>query len=192
MTSQRDLLQRVAAGDEAAFEDLYVQLHDRLYGFLYRLTGRAAAAEELINDTMLVVWRSAAAFEGRSAVSTWVFGIAYRKARKELERTRRDRSAVPLDQVVLVEPVDADRRLRRTEIRERLTAALEQLSLEHRAVIELTYFGGHSYREIAEIVGCPENTVKTRMFHARRRLRPILRQLRPADERGTRQRRRGT
>lgn len=167
------LVGRIAARDLRAFEALYRAYHSRLTRFLDRLTRRGALVEEVLNDTMLVVWNRADSYNGRSKVSTWIFAIAYRKALKSLKR---------LDEAVEDEQPDQrvssdagpEQQLGQQQLRSALARALDQLTPEHRAVIELTYFHGIGYREIAQIVDCPVDTVKTRMFHARRRLRALL------------------
>ncbi len=166
------LVARIAAGELPAFESLYRLYHPRLTRFLDRMTRRPGMVEELLDDTMLVVWRRAASYNGRSKVSTWVFGIAYRKALKALRQ---------LDEAVEAsgdEPLSPDdepeRHVGRRQVHALLMRALDGLSAEHRAVVDLTYFHGMGYREIAEVVECPVDTVKTRMFHARRRLRLLL------------------
>ena len=169
---ERSLLARVAEGDRDAFRELYLRYHRRLARFLTRLTHRREDAEEIINDTMWIVWQRASDFRGASRVSTWVMGIAYRRALKMIRR------AVTHERAMLLEAVDdepshdvvvessADRKL--------LERALAQLPLEQRLVLELTYYLDHSCEEIADIMECPVNTVKTRMFHARRKLRVLL------------------
>jgi RNA polymerase sigma-70 factor (ECF subfamily) len=140
------------------------------------MTGHLDLAQEGINDVMLVVWRSGASFGGRSSVSTWIMGIAYRKALKLHESSRRWSkyfAAVDFDEwiersEVAAEPSDDG------DLRDLLDESLRHLSPEHRAVVELTYFYGCSYEEIAAIADCPVNTVKTRMFHARAKLKKLL------------------
>jgi RNA polymerase sigma-70 factor (ECF subfamily) len=169
------LLDRVAGGDRGAFESLYRRYHPRLYGYLLRLLRRPELAEEALNDAMFVVWKKAASFRGRSRVSTWIFGIAYRKGLKAL--AGQDRREIEGGDGPGDEPLAAggpDRDLADSELARHLAAALARLPAEQRAVVELTYFQSLPYREIAEIMGCPVNTVKTRMFHARRRLRQML------------------
>jgi RNA polymerase sigma-70 factor (ECF subfamily) len=166
------LLSRVAEGDRQAFQELYVCYHRRLARFLTRLTRGYPIAEEIINDTMYVVWRKAAGFRGQSQVSTWIMGIAYRRALKALKRE----SAAAL---VPYMPGDedaqaADPTRQADELREWIGHALDQLPAEQRMVIEFTYYLGLSCQEIATIMECPVNTVKTRMFHARRKLRTAL------------------
>lgn len=170
------LLARIANGDRAALRELYGTYYHPLLRFIYRITGRLELAQEGVNDVMLVVWRNGRSFGGRSSVSTWIMGIAYRKALKLLAASRRwtDRIAgTPLDEVVerfdgMAEQSDDG------DLRDLLDAALRHLSAEHRAVVELTYFYGCSYEEIAAIAACPVNTVKTRMFHARAKLKKLL------------------
>jgi RNA polymerase sigma-70 factor (ECF subfamily) len=172
------LLARVAEGDRHAFEVLYRRYYPRLYGFLLRLTRRPEVAEEAINDTLFVVWRKAAEFAGASRVSTWIFGIAYRKGLKGLARLERrrddDAEGGPAAGREPIAPGGPGHDLDAGELARELGAALVQLPPEQRAVVEMTYFQDLPYREIAAMMDCPVNTVKTRMFHARRRLRELL------------------
>ena len=171
--AEASLIGRIAARDLRAFEVLYRAYHTRLTRFLERLTRRATLVEEVLNDTMLVVWNRADTYNGRSKVSTWIFAIAYRKALKALQRIDE-----PIEDPEPEQRASADagpeQRLGQQEVRSALARALDDLTAEHRAVIELTYFHGIGYREIAQIVDCPVDTVKTRVFHARRRLRALL------------------
>jgi RNA polymerase sigma-70 factor (ECF subfamily) len=167
------LLARVALGERPAFEALYRLYHPRLSRFLDRMTRRPGMVEELLNDTMLVVWRRAASYNGRSKVSTWVFGIAYRKALKALHRLD-EAVEDDGDEPPAAEHDEPEQLIGRLQVHALLMKALDGLSAEHRAVVDLTYFHGMGYREIAEVVDCPVDTVKTRMFHARRRLRGLL------------------
>ena len=124
--------------------------------------------EEVLDDVMFVVWTDARKFRGTAAVSSWIFGIAYRKAMTAIRADRRYQSR--LDRNAVIDAVAGDL----TQHTEWIHAGLRQLSPDHRQVVELTYYGGFSYQEIADIAGCPVNTVKTRMFHARRRLKVLL------------------
>jgi RNA polymerase sigma-70 factor (ECF subfamily) len=167
------LLRRVAAKDRKAFEALYHLYYRRLFGYLLKLTRRAELVEEVLNDVMLAIWKGAASFDGRSRPSTWIFGIAYHKSLKALAR----RPEEPDEEAGGPEPVDRDEPeslAARRELAGVLGRALGALPPEQRAVVELTYYYGLAYQEIGEILGCPVNTVKTRMFHARRRLRELL------------------
>ena len=181
--SEIHLLRRVGARDRKAFEALYHAYHRRLFGYLLKVMRRADLVEEVLNDVMLAIWKGAAGFDGRSRPSTWIFGIAYHKALKALAR----RSSRPMETMEgadpdrePAEPVDSEEPeslLVRRELAGVLGQALRALPTEQRTVVELTYYYGLPYQEIAEIMGCPVNTVKTRMFHARRRLRELLPEL---------------
>lgn len=167
------LLGHIAKGDKQAFDVFYRRYHPRLARFLERVTRRPGLVEELLNDTLLVVWDRAASFNRRSKVSTWVFAIAYRKALKALLRWDQALPAEALEQSVDQGP-GPEQLLGQQQLHAALQEALDGLSAEHRAVVDLTYFHGLAYGEIAAIVDCPPDTVKTRMFYARRRLRVLL------------------
>lgn len=166
------LLKLVLQRDRAAFEELYRLYRPRLAHFLINLVHRPMLAEEVLNDTMMVVWERADSFNGASKLSTWIFAIAYRKAMKGLRRND-DAVADDAGHHVLAE-TGPDEEAWRDQSHARLMAAIADLSPEHRAVVDLTYFHDLGYREIAQILGCPVNTVKTRMFHARRHLKRRL------------------
>ena len=88
-TRDRELLDGVRGRNRTAFQELYVKYYHVLLRFIYRITGQLETAQEGVNDVMLVIWQSAAAFEGKSRVSTWILGIAYRKALKLRQGARR-------------------------------------------------------------------------------------------------------
>ena len=170
---ETQLVRRIACQDRHAFELLYRIYYRRLTRFLDRVTRKPQMIDEILDDTMLVVWRKAATFNGASQVSTWIFAIAYRKAMKAFKRERgRVQGSLDLDapacapspEIAFIEG----------ESRSALRRLVAELSAEQRAVVELTYYHGCAYKEIAEIVGCPVDTVKTRMFHARRKLRAVM------------------
>ena len=167
------LVARIASEDQHAFEVLYRIYYRRLARFLERVTRRPHAIEEILDDTMLAVWRKADTFNGSSQVSTWIFAIAYRMALKSFKRDRnwvrnlfddREETSAPSPEAELIQD----------QARSRIQRLLADLSPEQRAVVELTYYHGCAYKEIAEIVGCPVDTVKTRMFYARRKLKAVL------------------
>jgi len=171
-TRQRDLdlLRRVARADREAFESLYRSYHPRLQRYLGRYLRSSGAIEDVIHEVMLAIWQQADRFREASRVSTWIFGIAYHKALEELRRASSRPFAVPSEQLESsLQPVESQPGLRVA-----LEQALAQLPKEQREVVTLTYLQGHSYPEIARLMNCPVNTVKTRMFHARRKLRGLL------------------
>jgi len=169
-----DLIHRVGTGDQAALEHLYRKYYDYLYRFVFQITRRTDYVQEVINEVMFVVWEKAAAVVPRSRASTWILGIAHYKALQAIHRGRLQ-AGVDLhrdggsDEGV----ADEGMSLRELETDELLFAMLRSLSPEQRAVMELVYFHGLHYSEIALVIGCPENTVKTRVFHARRKLRTL-------------------
>lgn len=169
------LIERIVQRDRAAFEALYRRYYPRLTRFVERMTRRPQIAGEVVNDTMWVVWRKAASYNGQSKVSTWIFSIAYRITLRTLGR-QRDPVDWEAPETPAPEESEPDQELMRRQDRHVLEKAMAQLSAEHRAAIELTYFHGCTCREIAQIVGCPVDTVKTRLFYARRRLRTLLAQ----------------
>jgi len=168
-----ELIAQVADGDLQAFEKLYRVYQPRLTRFLRALLKRPELIEEVLDDTMMVVWQSAGNFRGASKLSTWVFTIAHRKAQKARARWPDPIGDPEFDTRVSEDPLP-DHELHCGGLRTALMRAMDQLSADHRAVVDLTYFHGLGYREIAEIVDCPVDTVKTRMFHARRRLKQAM------------------
>ena len=167
------LIARVAAGDLRAFETLYKAYHGRLSHFLIRMVRRPVVVEEVVNDTMLVVWNRADTYNGQSKVSTWIFAIAYRRALKALRRMDEPMEDIYADRRPS-EEAGPEQQLGQRQMRGVLNGAMETLSHDHRAVVHLAYYQELGYREIAEIMDCPVDTVKTRMYHARRNLRTQL------------------
>ncbi len=167
------LMARVRAHDLPAFEELYRRYRPRLGRFLANIVHRPQVVEEVFNDTMMVVWNRPDSFSGASKLSTWIFAIAYRKALKA-----RQRQDEPVEDTYANERVSPDagpdQQVSQQRVQQVLLGAIGQLSADHRAVVDLTYFHGAGYREIAEIMDCPVDTVKTRMFHARRHLKRML------------------
>ena len=170
------LLERIAARDTAAFRALYLAYHKRISRFLLRFVRQHEMVEEIINDTMYVVWRKARDFRGDSQVSTWILGIAYRQALKSLRKGAANPlvdASVDPETIAVTHDSGASQR----ETREWIDLGLQALPPVQRMVIELAYFMGHSCEEIAVITDSPVNTVKTRMFHARAKLRGLLQDL---------------
>jgi RNA polymerase sigma-70 factor, ECF subfamily len=168
------LVARIAEGDRKAFEELYNLYHRRMARFLTRLTRRFDIAEEVINDTFFVVWRKAGDFRGDSQPSTWILGIAYRKARSAFRASAR---LAERDLESAAEALTTEAPANSEELRDWLGQALEQLPVEQRMAVELCYELGYSCEEIGTIMECPPNTVKTRLFHARAKLQKLLPQL---------------
>lgn len=168
-----DLVARILVKDVDAFEELYRSYRPRLTRFLFKLIHRPQMVEEVMNDTLMVVWDRAHTFNGASRLSTWVFGIAYRKAMKALRRQDDPVEDPWAEERVSLEP-NPEEAFGKQRAQMLLLRAISELSPDHRAVVEFTYFHEMGYREIADIMKCPVDTVKTRMFHARRHLKRRL------------------
>ena len=165
---ERSLLRSIAGEDRAALTELYESYQARLFKFVYRLTRSYSTSEELVNDIMLAIWRNAGKFRGDSKPSTWIFGIAYRQALKRLSKK----------QLLISPQFDVDR-LSDTdsgivEQEDWVRHGLDSLPAAQRIAMELVFYLGLSYEEVAAVTDCPVNTVKTRMFHARRKLKRLL------------------
>ena len=173
--SDEVLIGRIAQGDRLAMQVLFARHHVRVYRFVLRLVRNEASAEDLISEVFLDVWRQADRFEGRSSVSTWLLAIARFKAlssmRRKPDEELDDEAAGAIEDTSDTPEVS----LQKKDKSELLRGCLEQLSREHREVIDLVYYHEKSVEEVAEIVGIPENTVKTRLFYARKKLAELLR-----------------
>ena len=164
------LLQRIVEGDVLAFEAFYKLYYPRLFRFILRTTRESEYIEELIQETLLLVWEQPERFNFDSKISTWVFGIAYNKSLKAMSKAGKRSNDTDIDEFseILGDPMA--NMAENIENQDWLNQALDSLPADQRAVIELTFYHGLPYQEIATILDCPENTVKTRMFHARKKL----------------------
>lgn len=163
------LIRAIACGDRAAFEEIHSRYSQRIRAFALKLTRRRDLAEELTCETLTTIWLSAARFRHASKVSTWIFGITHILALKALRNANTAAPAATGSQIQeFHDPWYND------ELCEWLDAALALLPEEQRTALERCYRLGHSCQQIADSVGCPLSTVKTRMFHGRRKLRQLL------------------
>ena len=165
-----ELLARSADGSLEAFGELYELLYNPLVRFVYRYTRSEATIEEILNDTLFVVWQKAASFRGDSRAITWVFGIARRVAMKTIGRERA--WSQPREKAWSDSPDTSE--TSRLVALEALEWALAQLNCEQRTAIEMAYFHGLSCEEIAQIQQCPVSTAKTRLHYGRQRLRAVF------------------
>jgi len=165
---EQRLLLRIADDDRDAFDELFNSYHRRLFTFLFRLTRSHGVAEELTNDVLLTVWKDAGRFRGDSKPSSWIFGIAYRKALTHLGKRK-------LKLVPFVEQdaaaVANDARLEREDW---VRQGIDALPPKQKLTVMLVYFLGLSCAEAANVSGVPLSTVKTRMFHARKKMKVHL------------------
>lgn len=169
-----DLIARIGAGDETAVRVLYARHHVRVYRFVLRFVRKEAVAEEIVNEVFLDVWRNADRFEGRAKGLTWLLTIARNKAISTLRR----RPELELDEKMAVRIEDMsdtpEVSVQKADKSALIRACIGMLSPEHREIIDLVYYHEMSIRDVGEIVGIPTNTVKTRMFYARKKLSELL------------------
>jgi RNA polymerase sigma-70 factor (ECF subfamily) len=173
-SDDQTLVRLIAAGNKDAMRVLFARQNVRLFRFLVRLLGNEATAEDLVNEVFIDVWRHAGQFEGRSQVSTWILGIARHKALSAL----RQRSTDTFDDEMIEgieDPADNPEVAAQKNERARiLRDCLKQLSPAHREIIDLVYYHERSIEDVARITGAPQNTVKTRMFYARKRIATLM------------------
>jgi len=165
-----ELIRKVAERDKRALRQLYDLYYPRLARFLLRVTTDQELTREVINDVFLIVWQKAGEFRGDSHVSTWLIGIAYRQG---LKAVRSRKTSVPLSEADQ-EGGSEHGELNNLTLQLDIERLIELLGPEQRAVMELTYYFGCTYKEVGEILDCPENTVKTRMFYARQKIQHRL------------------
>jgi RNA polymerase sigma-70 factor, ECF subfamily len=175
-TSDEVLIGRIAGGDRLAMQVLFARHHVRVYRFVLRLVRNEAAAEDLISEVFLDVWRQAAKFEGRSAVSTWMLSMARFKALSTLRRRTEEELDDETAGAIEDSEDDPETALAKKDKGAALRQCLEKLSAEHREIVDLVYYHEKSVAEVSIIVGIPEATVKTRMFYARKKLSELLKE----------------
>lgn len=168
------LLDKIAIGNEAVFSEFYRLFEPRIYAFAKIRLNDLDEASDLLNEVMWEVWRGAGGFKGQSSVTTWVFGIAHHKVLDRLRR-RGKGEMEELDSVIAEDlDQDLDEIVTQKQMGEHLLRCMEKLTDVHRKVVHLAFFEDFSYREIGEIVGSPEGTIKARMFHAKQALKRCL------------------
>ena len=176
--SDRALLASIAQGDKTAIRLLFERHKVRVYRYALRMVSHEQAAEDIVSEVFFEVWRRAASFEGRSQVSTWLLGIARNLALETLRR----RSTESLDDRVArrIEDRadDPEVALQKNQQSAMIARCLKELSPIHREIIDLVYYHGKSINDLANILGIPRNTVKTRMFYARNAIAKRLKELR--------------
>ena len=173
-TSDEVLIAKIAQGDRLAMEALFARYRVRVFRFVLRMVRNEATAEDLNSDVFLDVWRQAGTFEGRSAVSTWIFSIARYKALTVLQRRPEEELDVERAGAIEDQADDPEVALAKKDKAAVLRQCLVKLSAEHREIVNLVYYQHKSVEEVAGIVGIPEATVKTRMFYARKKLSELL------------------
>jgi RNA polymerase sigma-70 factor (ECF subfamily) len=167
------LLQRIGAGDRAALKLLYERHSDALFHFIRARLRDPFEAGDVMQEVFLEIWRAAGRFEGRSAVRTWIFGIARNKAVDRMRRGARTVLAEPDETIADVTP-DPEALAAAASDAARVRECLARLSDTHRSAIHLAYYQELPYSEIAAVEGVPLGTIKTRVMHAKRLMMQCL------------------
>jgi RNA polymerase sigma-70 factor (ECF subfamily) len=174
------LLVRIGREDQAAFRQLYKAFSRKVYAYVLNMLNDHARSEEVVADTFYEVWRQPQRFRGDSKFSTWLIGIARRKALMVHRARRPDEVHEGLDDIAEVKASDAHdafAELAGAQRREGVARCMGKLSEEHRECLHLVFYEGMGLAEVAEVQNCPEGTVKTRLFHARQKIKNCLQAL---------------
>lgn len=174
------LLGRIEQGDEAAFRQLYKAFSRKLYAYALRQSSDPAQAEEIVSDTLYEVWKAPGKFRGDSQFSTWLIGIARNKLLMAYRARKHEADHDDVDE--MAEVLESDEAcgfdvLADKQRREGVLHCMSKLGDEHRECVHLVFYEGMSVAEVADVQKCPEGTVKTRLYHARQKLRNCLRLL---------------
>ena len=173
-SSDEMLIARIAGGDRLAMQTLFARHRTVVYRWLLRLVGNETVAEDLLSDVFLDVWRQAGRFQARSAVSTWLLAIARFKA-LSARRTRKDSELDETIEATVADTADDPEVMLAKKHRDQVVReAINELSPEHKEIIDLVYYHEKSVDECAQILGVPSGTVKTRMFYARKKLAEMV------------------
>jgi len=173
-TADEALVAAIAKGNQRAMRTLYNRHRVRVFRFALRLVSDAGYAEDIVSEAFIEVWRQADRFEGRSSVSTWIMSIARFKALSVLRRRQEIEFDEKLAEAVTDQSFTPENAVLEMDRRAQIRACLTQLSPDHREIIDLVYYHDKTIEEVAEIIRVPKNTVKTRMFYARKRLAQLL------------------
>jgi len=173
MVKENEILRQVAKRDKAAFTELFQSLHRRVYFYALNMVREEYLAEEVTAETFAEVWRCAASFKGDSKPSTWILGIARNIALKQVRASRRHQDD-DLESHFELSDEQGSGFVSRLEDANLVKRAMERLSWKHREIIELVFYEELSYEEIGKILNIPVNTVKTRVFYAKKALKAAL------------------
>ncbi|MHC1781811.1 MAG: RNA polymerase sigma factor [Anaerolineaceae bacterium] len=171
--SDTELLGRIAAGEEAALQELYTLYGQRLYAYALRLTDDPAVAEDAVQLTLMTVWRTAGRYRGEGRVLAWLLGILHHTALKSVRRRTLPISEGMEETLISASPLPEEQALAGEQAWQ-LRQGLKGLSPEHRAVLELIFYQELTITEAAKVCGCPPGTIKSRLNYARRHLRGHL------------------
>jgi len=167
LSREKELLAGVANGDESSFHRLYDEYSTRIFRYALTMLRSKHLAEEVVQETMVTVWKSAIKYSGRSRISTWILGIARNKSHELLRKELQDKH-LPKRPVSVEDPAPM------IEKKERMIAALDRLPIDQREIIFLTFYENLHYKTIAALLNIPEGTVKSRMYYAKKKLAEVL------------------
>ena len=177
---ETSLIEEIAKGNEKSLKKLIRLYKDRVFLYAYGILQNYEDSEEATAEVFFQIWRSARRFSGRSKVSTWIFGITRNVCMNMLRKRKKQLPTLEImERDAVYEEVDLE------EDVEILRRAIDQLPPAHREVIHLAFYEELPYSEIAQILEVPENTVKTRVFHAKRKLKEIVKRLKGEDQKGS-------
>ncbi len=177
-------VQKVQAGDVAAFDPLILKYRERVYSVIYNLTSNREDASDLTQDTFIKAFKSITRFKGKSSFFTWLYRIAVNSTLTHLKKNRfrhffsfekiseEDKSGEFIEG--LVATTKSDKGTLINELQEKLNEALQKLSFKHRTVVTLFEIDQLSHKEIADVVGCSEGTVRSRLHYAKQELQALL------------------
>ena len=167
------LLKRIADGEEAAMQKLYGMFNRRIYAFCLNQLKDPSQAEEVVVDTLYEIWRNPMRFRGESKFSTWLIGIARHKLLNRLRARGPEHEEI--DEEMPSNEADPSDILAQSQRRKSVLECMKKLPVEQRECMHLVFYEGYALSEVAEIQQSPENTIKTRLFHARQKIKNCLR-----------------
>lgn len=167
------LLEQISTGSEPAMSELYSEFESRVYKFAYAKLSNTFEASEILNEVMMEVWKNASKFQGKSKVSTWIFGITHHKT-IDLMRKKYRHDYVEAEPDLADETPHIEQAILSAQIADKVRECIKLLKQPFRDIIHLTFFEELHYSDIAEIMDCPEGTVKSRVFHAKASLKNCL------------------
>jgi RNA polymerase sigma factor (sigma-70 family) len=172
---ERDVRERLVGNDDAALAEIYDQYSSFVYGLALRVVGDARAAEDVSQDVFVGLWERPAAFDpDRGSLRTWLGTLAHRRAVDYVRREEARRRRAERDAARAVSAPDVEELATAMVAAERVRAALDLLPSDQRRAIQLAYFGGKTYRQVAEVLGIPEGTAKSRLRLGLRRIADAL------------------
>lgn len=175
--TENDLVARLRDGDRRAVEEVYVAHHAVVRGFARRLVGDSTAAEDIVHETFIALPRAIRRFRGDGSLRSFLIGVAANHSRRSIRsamRRRRASERLAAHEELQDRTVDATAQLITKQMADRLWAALDELPIDQRVVFVLCEVEQRTSIEVSGIVGAPEGTVRTRLFHAKRKLREML------------------